>query len=79
MRFYPSGLVVSLLTVDAPDGVVRTLNPSLRVKGVMLGTWRLRDDLVECWGLEDPNVVEASRKYSFRMQLRLKSTARGRM
>ncbi|KAL8287544.1 hypothetical protein RQP46_003402 [Phenoliferia psychrophenolica] len=79
LRFYPSGLVVSLLTVEAPDGVVRTLNPSLRVKGVMFGTWRLRDDIVDCWGLEDPNIVEASRKYSFRMQLRLKSTARGRM
>ncbi|GAA5968901.1 hypothetical protein JCM11641_000772 [Rhodosporidiobolus odoratus] len=80
LRFYHHGLVLSLLTTDPPNTVVRRLNPSLRMKGLSFGRWRLREeDKVEIWGLEDPGVPEASRKYSFRMDLRLRSTARGRM
>ncbi|CEQ40293.1 SPOSA6832_01928 [Sporobolomyces salmonicolor] len=78
-RFYHHGLVVSLLTTDPPANVVRRLNPSLQMQGLTLGRWRLRGDLVELWGLEDPNVDESRRKYSFRMGCRLKSSARGRM
>ncbi|GAA5939232.1 hypothetical protein JCM1841_002928 [Sporobolomyces salmonicolor] len=79
IRFYHHGLVVSLLTTDPPANVVRRLNPSLQMQGLTLGRWRLRGDLVELWGLEDPNVDESRRKYSFRMGCRLKSSARGRM
>ncbi|KAK4049002.1 hypothetical protein OIV83_004363 [Microbotryomycetes sp. JL201] len=80
LRFYDNGFVISLLTVDTPDTIVRHLNPALRLKGLTFGRWRLNDDnLVELWGLEDPLVNERDRKYSFRMTCRLKSTARGRM
>jgi F-box protein 9 len=79
LRFYPTGLVLSLLTVDPPATVVKMLNPTLRVQGLTIGRWRLRGDEVECWGLEDPSVEENRRKYSFRMNCRLRSTARGRM
>ncbi|GAA6023572.1 hypothetical protein JCM10207_005718 [Rhodosporidiobolus poonsookiae] len=79
LRFYHHGLVLSLLTTDPPKHVVRRLNPALRVKGLNVGRWRLRGETVELWGLEDPGVAEASRKYSFRMTCRFKSTARGRM
>lgn len=76
---HSQGLVISLLTVDTPGSVVRNLNPSLRVKGLTFGRWRLRGDDVELWGLEDPSVEESRRKYSFRMSCRLKSSTRGRM
>lgn len=79
LRFYPSGVVISLLSTDAPAAVVRSFNPLLRAKGLTIGRWKLRNDLVECWGLEDPNVSAASRRYSFRMELKLRSTARGKM
>lgn len=78
-RFYPSGLVISFLTTDAPGQVVRKLNPALRAKGVTFGQWQLRGDVVECWGMEDPGVVPENRRYSFRMSCRLRSTTRGRM
>ncbi|GJN88990.1 hypothetical protein Rhopal_001961-T1 [Rhodotorula paludigena] len=78
-RFYHHGLVLSLLTTDPPKEIVRRLNPTLRMKGLSFGRWRLRGDLVELWGLEDPSVEESRRKYSFRMNCRFKSTARGRM
>jgi len=58
---------------------VRKFNPTLRMKGLMFGRWRLRDELVELWGLEDPGVEADKRRYSFRMTCKLKSTARGRM
>ncbi|GAA6039857.1 hypothetical protein JCM8097_006765 [Rhodosporidiobolus ruineniae] len=79
LRFYHHGLVLSLLTTDPPKTVVRRLNPTMRVKGLSFGRWRLRGELVEIWGLEDPSVKEDQRKYSFRMNCRLRSTARGRM
>ncbi|GAA6063685.1 hypothetical protein JCM10212_003352 [Sporobolomyces blumeae] len=78
-RFYHHGLVISLLSTDPPNSVVRRLNPALRIPGLTFGRWRLRGDLVEMQGLEDPNVPEQKRKYSFRMTCRLKSSARGRM
>jgi hypothetical protein len=71
--------VLSLLTTDPPNTIVRRLNPTLRMKGLMFGRWRLRGENVEIWGLEDPSVEEQQRKYSFRMTCRLRSTARGRM
>ncbi|SCZ93763.1 BZ3500_MvSof-1268-A1-R1_Chr6-3g08869 [Microbotryum saponariae] len=79
LRFYPNGLVVSLLTVDPPAAVVRILNPALRVKGLTFGRWELRGDHVDLWELIDPSVEETSRKYSFRMELKLRSTNRGWM
>ncbi|GAA5912848.1 SCF ubiquitin ligase complex subunit HRT3 [Sporobolomyces salmoneus] len=78
-RFYHHGLVISLLTTDPPNTIVRRLNPSLRMQGLTFGRWRLRGDLVEMWDLEDPAVPVDSRKYSFNMTCRLKSSARGRM
>lgn len=79
LRFYPSGLAISFLTTDAPAQVVRRLNPALRAKGCTFGRWRLRGQVVECWGLEDPGTPAERRRYSFRMELTLKSTTRGRM
>ncbi|SCV67584.1 BQ2448_5195 [Microbotryum intermedium] len=79
LRFYPNGLVLSLLTVDPPAAVVRTLNPALRTKGLTFGRWELRGDHVNLWDCIDPSVEEASRKYSFTMELKLRSTYRGRM
>ncbi|BGP24252.1 F-box domain-containing protein [Rhodotorula toruloides] len=79
LRFYHHGLAISLLTTDPPGQVVRRLNPTLRMSGLSFGRWRLRGDLVEVWGLEDPSVPEERRKYSLRMNCRFKSTARGRM
>ncbi|BGP47752.1 hypothetical protein JCM10450v2_003617 [Rhodotorula kratochvilovae] len=79
LRFYHHGLALSLLTTDPPGQIVRKLNPTLRMKGLTFGRWRLRGEHVELWGLEDPGVDEDKRKYSFRMTCRLKSTARGRM
>ncbi|GAA5853626.1 hypothetical protein JCM9279_005081 [Rhodotorula babjevae] len=77
LRFYHHGLALSLLTTDPPGQVVRKLNPTLRLKGLTFGRWRLRGELVELWGLEDPAVEDP--KYSFRIQCKLRSTARGRM
>lgn len=37
------------------------------------------DSSVELWDLEDPALIKSSRKYSFRMECQLGSTARGRM
>ncbi|GAA6050268.1 hypothetical protein JCM3770_002762 [Rhodotorula araucariae] len=79
LRFYHHGLALSLLSTDPPGQIVRKLNPTLRMKGLTFGRWRLRGEHVELWGLEDPGVDEDKRKYSFRMTCRLKSTARGRM
>lgn len=76
---FRQGLAISLLSTDAPGSVVRGLNPSLRVKGLTFGRWRLRGDEVDLWGLEDPSVEESRRKYSFRVNCRLKSSTRGRM
>ncbi|GAA6022393.1 hypothetical protein JCM11491_001576 [Sporobolomyces phaffii] len=78
-RFYHHGLVISLLTTDPPNTVVRRLNPSLRTHGLTFGRWRLRGDLVEMSDLEDPSIGPDARKYSFNMTCRLKSSARGRM
>jgi hypothetical protein len=77
--FYHHGLVISLLTTDPPNTIVRRLNPSLRMQGLTFGRWNLRGDQVEMWDLEDPAVPADSRKYSFNMTCRLKSSARGRM
>ncbi|BGP55111.1 hypothetical protein JCM8202_004308 [Rhodotorula sphaerocarpa] len=79
LRFYHHGLVLSLLTTDPPGTVVRRFNPTLRMAGLSFGRWRLRGNRIELWGLEDPSVPEERKKYSFRMSLDLKSTARGRM
>ena len=79
LRFYASGLVQSLLTVEAPPSIVKRLNAHMRLKGLTFGRWRLRGETVELWGLEDPNIDEDKRRYSFRMTLRLRSTTRGRM
>lgn len=51
----------------------------MRVKGLTFGRWRLRGEAIELWGLEDPAIDESRRKYSFRMECRLRSTGRGRM
>ncbi|GAA5943149.1 SCF ubiquitin ligase complex subunit HRT3 [Sporobolomyces koalae] len=78
-RFYHHGLVISLLTTEPPNSIVRRLNPTLRMQGLTFGYWCLRGDIVEMTNLEDPGVPEASRKYAFNMACRLKSSTRGRM
>ena len=79
LRFYHHGLVLSLLTTDPPGTVVRRFNPTLRMAGLSFGRWRLRGNRIDLWGLEDPSIPDDRKKYSFRMSLDLKSTARGKM
>lgn len=79
LRFYANGIVISLLTTDTPQSLVKGLNLTMRMKGLGFGRWRLRGDQVEIWGLEDPSIERERRKYAFRMTLRLKSSTRGKM
>lgn len=82
LRFYSSGLVISLQTVESPTTIVKKINPSLRMKGTTFGKWQLDhyDSSVQLWDLEDPAIVPKNiRKYSFTMGLKMSSTARGRM
>jgi F-box protein 9 len=81
LRFLPDGTVLSLLTNDErrPADVVHMLQPSLKMKGFYIGTWRLEgttviiDDLVDALGTG--GILS---RYGFSMVLNLKSRPLGR-
>ncbi|KAH8916747.1 hypothetical protein BT69DRAFT_1269958 [Atractiella rhizophila] len=76
-RFLPNGVVVTCLTTEDPQTIVRKLNPSLKIQGTSTGRWRLQGDRWECYDLADPG--NQNSKYTFRMSGRLSSTQRGKM
>lgn len=88
LRFLPDGRTLSLLTTDAPSQTVRKMEPSLRVKGFAIGTWKLHPK-----GLADdelysrppgPKIVvddltdKTMLRYKFRLVLKLDTTSRGK-
>ncbi|KAJ7577044.1 hypothetical protein C8J56DRAFT_972185 [Mycena floridula] len=80
LRFYPDGQVVSLLANEEhpPSEIIHLLKPSLRMKGLSLGTWRLSGTTVQLSNLLDPspspvNADERRSRYSFAMSLTLRS------
>lgn len=88
LRFLPDGRILSLLTTDTPSLTVRKMEPSLRVKGFAIGTWKLHPK-----GLADdelfsrppgPKIVvddltdKTMSRYKFRLVLKLDTTSRGK-
>ncbi|KAF8216582.1 hypothetical protein K438DRAFT_1703586 [Mycena galopus ATCC 62051] len=92
LRFFPDGKVLSLLANEetAPAQVVHTLKPSLRKKGLFIGTWKLTGSVVTISHLIDasgrypippvttPGNDEPFARYSFSMILSLRSRPLGR-
>ncbi|KAJ7782058.1 hypothetical protein DFH07DRAFT_792437 [Mycena maculata] len=90
LRFFPDGKVLSLLATEetAPAQLIHTLKPSLRKKGLFIGTWKLSGDVVTISNLIDasgrfpiPPIGgnnEPFARYSFSMILSLRSRPLGR-
>ncbi|KAF7356532.1 hypothetical protein MVEN_00986800 [Mycena venus] len=92
LRFFPDGKVLSLLANEeaAPAQVIHTLKPSLRKKGLFIGTWKLSGSVVTISNLIDasgrfpippistPGSDEPFARYSFSMILSLRSRPLGR-
>jgi len=92
LRFFPDGKVLSLLANEeaAPAQVIHTLKPSLRKKGLFIGTWKLSGSVVTISNLIDasgrfpippvstPGNGEPFARYSFSMILSLRSRPLGR-
>jgi len=80
LRFFSDGRVISLVSTLTPAEVVRALDFNLRIKGLAFGRWKLQPggDVVSVWELEDPTMPE-ERRTSFLLNVRLRSTTRGRM
>ncbi|KAJ7255522.1 hypothetical protein B0H12DRAFT_1233120 [Mycena haematopus] len=92
LRFFPDGKVLSLLATEenAPAQVVHTLKPSLRKKGLFIGTWKISGSVVTISNLIDasgrfpippistPGNDAPFARYSFSMILSLRSRPLGR-
>ncbi|PCH44309.1 hypothetical protein WOLCODRAFT_104900 [Wolfiporia cocos MD-104 SS10] len=81
LRFYPNGQVLSLLANEEmpPQQVIPMLKPTLRMKGLYIGTWRLSGAIVYITSLLDPSPPSHSgTRYAFQMTLELKSRPVGR-
>ncbi|GAA99544.1 uncharacterized protein L969DRAFT_408516 [Mixia osmundae IAM 14324] len=78
LRFYSDGRVISLLSTEPPNDVVRRLDFGLRAKGVSFGRWKLRGSQVHIWDLTEPVADRQSLKYTFTMRCLLKTTHRGK-
>ncbi|KAJ6515073.1 hypothetical protein C8R47DRAFT_1089883 [Mycena vitilis] len=92
LRFFPDGKVLSLLANEetSPAQVIHTLKPSLRKKGLFIGTWTLSGSVVTISNLIDasgrypippissPSGDEPFARYSFSMILSLRSRPLGR-
>jgi len=79
LRFLSNGQVISLTTVVPPHEIARSIDLTLRMKGMAIGSWSLKGDRISCWGLEDAlATVQRPAKYSIEMEYKLKSTTRGR-
>jgi len=78
LRFLPSGTVLSLLLNDdhSPSDVVHLLKPTLEMKGLLVGSWRLEDSTVVITDLNDPRDRQPC--YTFEMTLHLRSKPLGR-
>ncbi|KZV65163.1 hypothetical protein PENSPDRAFT_655974 [Peniophora sp. CONT] len=78
LRFYPSGQVISLLANEdqEPQSVIHMLKPTLRMKGLYIGRWRLEGTTVHVTDLTDPSMPDA--RYTFQMTLELRSRPLGR-
>jgi len=59
LRFFPNGQVLSLLTNEefSPQQLVPLLKPTLRMQGLLMGTWRLMGTTVQI-----SNLIDASGK-----------------
>jgi len=88
-RFFSNGQVLSLLTNDDfnPQQLIPLLKPTLRMKGLLTGAWRLTGTTVEIFNLIDASVKStlpvvdadtASSRYTFQMTLTLRSRPLGR-
>ncbi|KAJ7917478.1 hypothetical protein B0H13DRAFT_2441779, partial [Mycena leptocephala] len=87
VRFFPDGKVLSLLANEetTPAQLIPTLKPSLRKKGLFIGTWKLSESVVSISNLVDasgrypippittPGNEEPFARYSFNMVLSLRS------
>ncbi|KAJ7116071.1 hypothetical protein C8R44DRAFT_675645 [Mycena epipterygia] len=87
LRFFPDGKVLSLLANEetSPAQLIHTLKPSLRKKGLFIGTWKLSGTVVTISNLIDasgrfpippistPGNREPFARYSFSMILTLRS------
>ncbi|KAJ7759232.1 hypothetical protein B0H16DRAFT_632859 [Mycena metata] len=92
LRFFPDGTVLSLLANEenSPAQVIHTLKPTLRKKGLFIGTWKLSGSVVAISNLIDasgrfpippiatPGNHEPFARYSFSMTLTLLSRPLGR-
>ncbi|KAJ7195729.1 hypothetical protein C8J57DRAFT_1107157 [Mycena rebaudengoi] len=88
LRFFPDGKVLSLLANEEapPAQVIPTLKPSLRKKGLFIGTWTLTGTVVNIVNLIDasgrfpfpPVRHEPFARYAFKMELVLRSRPLGR-
>ncbi|KAJ7504312.1 hypothetical protein B0H11DRAFT_511098 [Mycena galericulata] len=92
LRFFPDGKVLSLLANEdtPPAQLVHTLKPSLRRKGLFIGTWKLSGDVITISNLIDasgrfpipptstPGNREPFARYSFSMIMSLRSRPLGR-
>ncbi|KAJ7180737.1 hypothetical protein C8R46DRAFT_1070446 [Mycena filopes] len=92
LRFFPDGKVLSLLANEeaSPAQVIHTLKPTLRKKGLFIGTWKLSGSVVHISNLIDasgrfpippiatPGTHEPFARYSFSMILTLLSRPIGR-
>jgi len=78
LRFLPNGMVLSLLLNEdhSPSDVVHLLKPTLEMKGLFIGTWRLDGSTVFLKDLVDPRDREPC--YVFEMTLNLHSKPLGR-
>ncbi|KAJ6518881.1 hypothetical protein C8R45DRAFT_949615 [Mycena sanguinolenta] len=92
LRFFPDGKVLSMLANEenSPAQVVHTLKPSLRKKGLFIGTWKLSGSVVTISNLIDasgrfpipppssPGGDQPFARYTFSMILSLRSRPIGR-
>ncbi|KAL5513306.1 hypothetical protein ACEPAH_3704 [Sanghuangporus vaninii] len=78
LRFFADGTVISLLANEdvEPQTVIPLLKPSLRMKGLFIGSWSLEGATICIRDLTDPN--RSNLRYTFRMILTLKSKPLGR-
>ncbi|KAJ6581588.1 hypothetical protein B0H19DRAFT_1115955 [Mycena capillaripes] len=92
LRFFPDGKVLSLLANEetSPAQVIHTLKPSLRKKGLFIGTWKLSGSVITISNLIDasgrypippvsnPGNNEQFARYAFSMVLSVRSRPLGR-
>ena len=71
LRFYPDGNLISLLTSDEPTKVLKQLKEGSRLTGILEGTYRLKENMIDIVLIDDLRTKE-----TFHMRLELRSTYR---